>query len=156
MPRNLFLMAAFLIYRLVITGPLRPRPRVSSTGQSKSKSRTWNQSRQSKRPKTKSQSSTASTSENTQSSEAVTIAKNAEQSEMSNRRNESIQQADILREPGSYQTSDNVTSPDYSFQQSLQGDYPLTPFLPPIRALFVDSETRSYPAEQGDRLPKKV
>ena len=148
-------MVVFLMYRLVITGPLRPRPRVSSTGQSKSKSRTRNQSRQSKRPKAKSRSS-AAISGNNQISEAVTIAKNTEQSEMSNRRNETIQQSDILQEPGSCQTSDTVTSPDYSFQQSLQGGYPLTPFLPPIRALSADSETRSYPAKQAAGLPKKV
>jgi hypothetical protein len=154
--RNLFLPASFLIDILVVTAPLRPRQlSASSTRQSKSKFRTWNQSLSRKRPRTKSQSSNASLPEDAQKSENITITKNGEQSEESGKLNNTIQQPDIFQEPGLYQTSDTVVSPTYSVAQLPPEDYAPTHFIRPMTALCTASETRSYPAKPDAGLPEK-
>jgi len=154
MLRSIFQMAVFLMHRLVVTAPQRPNARsVSSTGQSKSKSRPGNQPRHSKRQRLKSQSSTTPPSKSAQNNEAVAVTKNGEQSEISTRLNDSIQQSDLLRESGSNQTSNTIISPEYSFPQPQHEgyEYPPTPFLP-----YLASETRSCPGKQDAKMPEMV
>jgi hypothetical protein len=145
-------MAAFLMHRLVVAAPQRPSARsLSSTGQSGSKSRPENQSRHSKRQRLKSQSSTTPPSKSAQNCEPVTVTKNGEQSEISRRPNDSIQQSDILRESGSNQIINTMISPECPLPQPQHGgyEYPLAPFLP-----HPASETRSCLGKQDARMPE--
>lgn len=124
--------------------------------QTKSKSSTLNQSRHGKRPRTKSLTSTASPSNDAQTSEAVTMIKDGEQSGMSRKPYDSIQQSDIPQETGFCQRSNSAISPEFIPPQPPPKDSPPIPFLPPITALCTAFETKSYPENQVVGLPEKL